>query len=284
MGLAINTNVTAAFASRNLSKVNGELEKSLKKLSSGLRITEAAEDAAGLAIASALRTDINAFRQAQRNINDGVNMIQVADGALKIDMDILSRMKDLAMQSSNATVGSKERATMENEFSSLRSEIQRLSDVAEFNGQFLLNGSLASSAATSVILQIGITAVASTAQLDMNSEANVGDMDSAGLGLDVLSVNDSGNAIVAIATLNSAIDTIVSNRGNLGAVQNRLRFAFDHLGVTAENYSAAKSQIEDVDFATEMANFTKNQILVQAATAMLAQANILPQAVLQLLG
>ena len=283
MGLQINTNIVAMFASRNLAKVNSNLEKSLKKLSSGLRITEAAEDAAGLAISSALKTDINGFQQAQRNINDGVNMVQVADGALKIMMDILSRMKDLAMQSSNASVGSAERTTINNEFTSLRSEIQRLSDVAEFNGQFLLDGSLAASAATSVILQIGLTA-ASTSQISLNSEAGSGDIDSVGLGLDTLDVLTSSTATGSLATLNSAIDSVVSDRGNLGAVQNRLRFAFDHLGITTENYSAAKSQIEDVDFATEMAAFTRNQILVQAATAMLAQANILPQAVLQLLG
>ncbi|MBI5186938.1 MAG: flagellin FliC [Nitrospinae bacterium] len=283
MGLQINTNITAMFASRNLAKVNSNLEKSLKKLSSGLRITEAAEDAAGLAIASSLKTDINGFMQAQRNINDGVNMIQVADGALKIDMDILSRMKDLAMQSSNASVGSVERTTINNEFSSLRSEIQRLSDIGEFNGQFLLNGALASSAATSVVLQVGLTA-ASTSQLSLNSQANIGDLDAAGLGLSNLSVTTSSGATTSLAVLDSAINKVVANRGNLGAVQNRLRFAFDHLGITSENYSAARSQIEDVDFATEMANFTKNQILTQAATAMLAQANILPQAVLQLLG
>lgn len=283
MGLQINTNITAMFASRNLAKVNSNLEKSLKKLSSGLRITEAAEDAAGLAIASALKTDINGFMQAQRNINDGVNMIQVADGALKIDMDILSRMKDLAMQSSNASVGSTERNTINNEFSSLRNEIQRLSDIAEFNGQFLLNGALAASAATTVVLQVGLTA-ASNSQLTLNTEANIGDLDSVGLGLSSLSVTTATGATASLAVLNSAIDKIVTGRGNLGAVQNRLRFAFDHLGITSENYSAARSQIEDVDFATEMANFTKNQILTQAATAMLAQANILPQAVLQLLG
>lgn len=283
MGLQINTNITAMFASRNLAKVNSNLEKSLKKLSSGLRITEAAEDAAGLAIASSLKTDINGFMQAQRNINDGVNMIQVADGALKIDMDILSRMKDLAMQSSNASVGSVERTTINNEFTSLRSEIQRLSDIGEFNGQFLLNGALASSATTSVVLQVGLTA-ASTSQLNLNSQANIGDLDSAGLGLSTLSVTTSSGATSALAVIDSAINKVVANRGNLGAVQNRLRFAFDHLGITSENYSAARSQIEDVDFATEMANFTKNQILTQAATAMLAQANILPQAVLQLLG
>lgn len=284
MGLQINTNITAMFASRNLAKVNSSLEKSLKKLSSGLRITEAAEDAAGLAISSSLKVDINGFQQAQRNINDGVNMVQVADGALKIMMDILSRMKDLSMQSSSATVGSTERTTIQNEFSSLRTEIQRLSDVAEFNGQFLLDGSLASTASTSVLLQIGLTATASTSQIDLNSEADIADIDSTGLGLASLSVSSSANAVASLATINSAIDTVVANRGDLGAVQNRLRFAFDHLGITAENYSAAKSQIEDVDFATEMASFTKNQILVQAATAMLAQANILPQAVLQLLG
>ena len=283
MGLQINTNIVAMFASRNLAKVNSNLEKSLKKLSSGLRITEAAEDAAGLAIASAMKTDINGYQQAQRNINDGVNMVQVADGALKIMLDILSRMKDLAMQSSNASVGSSERITINNEFTSLRDEIQRLSDVAEFNGQFLLDGSLASGATTSVILQIGLTNAA-TSQISLNAEANIGDIDSTGLGLATLDVLTSTNATGSLATLNSAIDTVVSNRGNLGAVQNRLRFAFDHLGITTENLSAAKSQIEDVDFATEMAAFTKNQILVQAATAMLAQANILPQAVLQLLG
>ncbi len=284
MGLQINTNITAMFASRNLAKVNGNLEKSLKKLSSGLRITEAAEDAAGLAIASSLKVDINGFQQAQRNINDGINMVQVADGGLKIQMDIMSRMKDLAMQSSSATVGSTERTTIQNEFSSLRTEIQRLSDVAEFNGQFLLNGALASSASSTVLLQIGLTADSTTAQINLNTEANVGDVDSAGLGLDSLNVSSSTDAINSLATLNSAIQTVVSSRGSLGAVQNRLRFAFDHLGITSENYAAAKSQIEDVDFATEMASFTKNQILVQAATAMLAQANILPQAVLQLLG
>lgn len=283
MGLQINTNITAMFASRNLSKVNSNLEKSLKKLSSGLRITEAAEDAAGLAISSALKTDINGFMQAQRNINDGVNMIQVADGALKIDMDILSRMKDLAMQSSNASVGSIERATIHNEFKSLRNEVQRLSDISEFNGQFLLNGSLSTSSTATVVLQVGLTA-ASTSQLNLNSEVNIGDVDATGLGLASLSVTSSTGATASLAVLNSAIDKVVANRGSLGAIQNRLRFAFDHLGITSENYSSAKSQIEDVDFATEMANFTKNQILVQAATAMLAQANILPQAVLQLLG
>jgi len=283
MGLQINTNVVAQFASRNLSKVNSNLERSLKKLSSGLRITSASEDAAGLAIASGLKSDINGFQQAQRNINDGINLIQVADGTLKINMDILSRMKDLAMQSSNASVGSTERNTINNEFSSLRNEIDRLSTVSQFNGQKLIDGSLAASATTSVLLQIGLTAN-SDSQINLNTEVNLGQVNSTGLGLTSLDVKTSSAATATLATLNSAIDSVVASRGSLGAVQNRLRFAFDNLGISSENFSAAKSQIEDVDFATEMAKFTKNQILVQAATAMLAQANILPQAVLQLLG
>ena len=283
MALRVFNNLFSVSAQRYLGNNNARLGTSLERLSSGLRINRGADDAAGLAISEALRGDIRSLNQATRNANDGISLINTAEGALSEQASILVRMRELSSQAATGTVGSIERRTIDREFQALMAEINRISAVTEFNGQKLINGSLSSSAVTSVVIQIGIQATSSD-RISLNNAVDLTAITSAGLAISTLNVLTAASSLSALPSLDSAISTVTDGRGRLGAVQNRLVHTVSNLTVTTENLIAAESQIRDADYASEISKFTKNKILVQASTAILAQANLVPQNVLQLLG
>ncbi len=268
--MRIQHNITAINAHRNLTNNNTTVGKSLEKLSSGYRINRAGDDAAGLAISEKMRAQITGLETAQKNAEDGISLIQTAEGALTEVHSMLNRMVELATQSANGIYTDTDRAKLTSELNALSAEITRISDETTFNDTKLLNGSL------NAQLQIGDTASQTLA-------VAVSDVDAAGLGLSAVSIGTVSGANAAISTIKSAIETVSTQRSNLGALQNRLEHTINNIGVTAENMTAAESRIRDVDMAKEMTAYTKNNILVQASQAMLAQANQVPQGVLQLL-
>ncbi|WP_040952415.1 flagellin [Gorillibacterium massiliense] len=272
MGMFINTNVGAINANRNLSFNNTNMSKTMEKLSSGYRINRAADDAAGLAISEKMIYQINGLNQAQRNAQDGISMIQTAEGDLTEVHSMLQRMNTLANQSANGTYQNTDRDKIQLEVSQLTSEINRIVGNSKFNGVNLLNAS------ATVNFQIGVSNT-ETLQASLSDNKTATLFSGA-----TLSVATLTGAQSAMAIISKAINTVSQNRAQLGAYQNRLEHTINSLGVTSENLSAANSRIKDADMATEMTAFTKNQILVQAGTAMLAQANSAPQAVLKLLG
>lgn len=283
MALRVFNNLFSVTAQRHLGNNNARLGTSLERLSSGLRINRGADDAAGLAISEALRGDIRSLNQATRNANDGISLINTAEGALSEQASILVRMRELSSQAATGTVGSTERRTIDREFQALMAEIDRISAVTEFNGQKLVNGSLSASATSSVVIQIGIQAT-SNDRISLNGAVDLTAITSQGLAISTLDVQTAASSLSALSSLDSAISVVTDGRGRLGAVQNRLVHTVANLTVTAENLIAAESQIRDADYAVEISEFTRNQILVQASTAILAQANLVPQTVLQLLG
>jgi flagellin len=284
MGVQIFNNIASVNARRLLDENSARLTQSIQRMSSGIRINKASDDAAGLAISEGLRSDIRTLRQAKRNANDGMSLVQITEGALQEQGNILIRLRELASQSANGTVGSTERASMQLEFSALRDEVDRISSTTEFNGQGLVDGSLASSVSSSdhVLIQIGLTNHANS-RMNLNTAVNLTEMTSTGLDIHNLSLTSADDALVALEVMDTAINTMVASRGKIGAVQNRLATSVSSLSLAIENYTAAESQIRDADMAFEIAELTKNQILVQASTAMVSQANMIPQGVLSLL-
>ena len=284
MALKIFNNPSSINAQRLLAANSERLAKSVERISSGVRINKASDDAAGLAVSEALRSDIRAMRQAMRNANDGISMINVTEGALNEQSAILIRLRELASQSSTGTVGSTERQTIQLEFNSLRNEVDRITESTTFNGQGLIDGALASgiAAANQVVLQIGINSN-SNSQINLNKEMNLSAITSTALSIQNLSLTNIDAALTALAALNTAISSVAQGRGKVGAVQNRLTRTIANLSVTIENLQAAESSIRDADIAEEIAELTRNQILVQSATAMVGQANMIPQSILQLL-
>jgi len=276
MGLRINTNVASLNAQRNLSKNTGILSRSFMKLSTGRRIAVAADDAAGLAISERLKAKIRSLDQAQRNAQDGISLVQTAEGSLQEVNDILVRMRELAIQAKNGTTSPADKDTLNQEFQALIEEVDRIAKTTDFNETQLLDGSVTGG----ITLQIG-------ADVTTNDVLTVGLVDvqagSTGLAIDTLDIGSTGDYTTAINTIDSAIDTVSQLRGDLGAVQNRLDSVIANLAVNSENLSAANSRIVDVDVAQETANLTKYSILQQAAISVLAQANVQPQAALSLL-
>jgi len=273
MGMFINTNVGALNANRNLNFNNTQMGKTMEKLSSGFRINRAADDAAGLAISEKMRFQINGLSQAQRNAQDGISLIQTAEGALTEVHSMLQRLNTLANQAANGTYDDTDRTKIQLEVTELLGEIGNIANTVNFNGIDLLKAS------ASVNFQIGSDAN-TTIKIDLKA------MTTSALGLSGINVGGTGasGANAAITAIKAAISTVSTQRATFGAVQNRLEHTVNNLGVMVENLSASESRIRDADMATEMTAFTKNQILVQAGTAMLAQANSAPQSVLKLLG
>jgi flagellin len=271
MSLRVNTNIAAMNAYRNLTVTEGQMNKSLEKLSSGFRINRAADDAAGLVNSESLRSQIGGLKVASRNAQDGISVAQTAEGALNEVHSILQRMRDLAVQRANTGGNSTTANTaIDAEYSALASEVGRIGTSTEFNGNKLLDGTYTAAKGT---FQVG---------------ANAGDT----VSLDLSTVNLSGatgvegalgTTAVSVATVDTAIATVSAGRGSLGAFQNRLEHTIANLGVSVENLSASESRIRDTDMAQEMTTFSRNQILNQAGTAMLAQANQSSQGVLSLL-
>ena len=284
MAIRIFNNIASTNAQRILGINNDRLAQSIERISSGIRINRGADDAAGLAISEGLRSDIRALRQATRNANDGISLINVTEGALNEQSGILIRLRELASQAATGTVGSTERATIQLEFSALRDELTRIAQTTEFNGIGLIDGNLASSVASTshTMIQIGIDN-SSNSRLDLNAILGLDAVTSSTLGIASLSVTASAEALTALATIETAIASVTAARGKVGAVQNRLQRSVSALSISSENLQAAESAIRDADIAHEIAQLTRNQILVQTSTAMVGQSNLIPQSVLQLL-
>lgn len=275
--MIINHNMNAMNAHRNMGMNTTAAGKSMEKLSSGLRINRAGDDAAGLSISEKMRGQIRGLDQASRNSADGISMIQTAEGALNETQSILQRMRELSVQAANDTNVTTDRAAIQEELTSLTTEIDRIAKTTQFNEKNLLNGDLAVSGAN---LQIGANNSA-----DLTLEIKIDNMGSASLGIAAASVNVTSNSFAAasIENVNEAIKKVSTQRSKLGANQNRLEHTIANLDNASENLTAAESRVRDVDMAKEMMAFSKNNILNQAAQAMLAQANQQPQGVLQLL-
>ncbi len=368
MGLRINQNIAAYNAHRNLTQTDNNLSKSLERLSSGLRINRAADDAAGLSISEKLRSQVRGLQQASRNAQDGISLIQTAEGALAETHSILQRMRELSVQAANGSLTDEDRDAIQEEVSALITEVTRIAESTSYNNQTLLEGGLGSSITStgvSLVAASGIasiesvgatpgsgyalsyasgtntltltdgtrtenvvitpptgfdTAVVTFASLgikvtvngaidnqdiasgsggftvssgsmslhigankDQTISVSIGNMTASGLGIETLDVSTTSGAETAIETLDAAITEVSTQRSQLGAIQNRLEHTIANLGVAQENLAASESRIRDVDMAAEMVSFTRNQIMIQAGTAMLAQANAVPQTVLQLL-
>ena len=275
MGLRVNTNVASINAQRNLSAVTDRLGNNYRRLSTGLRISTAADDAAGLAISERLRSQVRSLEQAKRNANDGISFVQTAEGALNEVSSILTRLRELAVQSSNGSVSNQDKETLDEEFQSLVREVNRIGRSTEFNGIKLLDGS-----ASTVSFQVGFGTTSGIDTLSVSLSAAL----STTLALNSLDIGSGGATTTAISNIDAAINTISSLRGSLGAVQNRLGSTINNLAVQVENLSAAESRIRDVDVAYETAQLTRNNILQQASISVLAQSNAQPQSALSLLG
>jgi len=277
MPLIINANIASMNAQRHLTMNTSALQSSMEKLASGYRINHASDDAAGLGLSESLRSQIRGSQKALDNTQDGINVMNIADGAMQTITDNLQRMRELAVQASNDTYSSTQRTSMQTEYDQLASGITQIAKSVQFNGIQLLDG-------TSTITSI---------QIGANTTANVDDFDvsslfsdttaSTGLNVDTQTLSSHANAQNAITALDTALTTVNTNRGNLGASVNRLQSTASNLATMVENTSASESRIRNVDVASESANLTKNQILQQAAAAMLSQANQSPQLALQLL-
>jgi flagellin len=278
MALSILTNNASLNAQRNLNATGKALSSNFGKLSSGQRINTAGDDAAGLAISERMKSQIRSMSQAERNANDGISLLQTAEGALNENSGILTRMRELSMQSANGTLGESERDALQTEFGQLREEIDRISEVTEFNGTKLLNG-----AATEFKFQVGINAEASDSISAKMVKMTSGDYGGVDLSALDISGTDGTGAQASLAVLDKAIAATSSSRATLGATQNRLQVTVSNLQSANNNLSAANSRIRDVDVAEESASMTRNNILSQAGLAVLAQANQLPSQALSLL-
>jgi len=273
--MRINQNISAMNTYSRLTAANTAKSSSLAKLSSGLRINRAGDDAAGLAISEKMRGQVSGLNQAAKNAQDGISLIQTAEGALNETHSILQRMRELAVQSASDTNTASDRTEIQKEVTQLITEVDRIATTTQFNTQNLLDTT--GGASGTFTLQIG-------ANNGQTLDVAIGDMQSTALGVNAIDLGaDAATSTAAIETLDTAIGLVSSERASLGANQNRLEHTINNLTTTSENLSAAESRIRDVDMAQEMMEFTKNNILSQAATSMLAQANQMPQSVLQLL-
>lgn len=274
MGLRINTNVASLSAQRNLQKATDGLHRNFEKLSTGRRIARASDDAAGLAIATRLNAQVRSLSQAARNANDGISLVQAAEGALDELGGVLTRARELSVQSANGTLSPTDKDALNAEFGALIRQVDQIANSTDFNGIPLLNSS-----GNVITLQVGAGTVSNTDTLDVTLTSVL----ASDLSIDSLDIGSTGDASAAIDALDAAIDVISSERSGLGAVQNTLTGTISALEIRSENLSAARSRILDVDVASETAELTKNNILQQAALSVLAQANQQPQAVLSLL-
>lgn len=281
MGIRVNTNVGSLNAQRHLYNTTMKFQKSMERLSSGMRINRSGDDAAGLAISESLKSDIRALQQASRNAADGISLVQVAEGSLDEVNNILLRLRELAEQAATETLGEDERGYLNSEFQELLDEIDRIGTTAEFNGIPLLDGT-----ASTLDVQVGIGTVTatSTVPIDLTQVISATDLGLATAGVNVVITGTDGTAARAVIGLvEAATGTVSSVRAGFGAAQNRLETSIRNIGMTAENLSAANSRIRDVDVALETSNMTSLQILQQAGVSVLTQANMTSQLALKLL-
>ncbi len=277
MGLRINTNVASISAQRALGITKNNLDSNLRKLSSGERITRASDDAAGLAISEKLKSHIRSLRQAKRNSDDGISLVQTAEGGLNEISNIIIRLRELAIQAASDTVGDTERGFSNIEFKNLLDEVQRISQGAEFNGRKLLDG-------TGGLVDIQVGLHNDPMQDRISYDSTLADTSLENLGLVQENISSKQGAQLSLSKLDDALLRINGVRAGLGALQNRLQSASNTIAITDENYSAANSRIRDVDVAAETADLTKNNILSQAGVSVLAQANQTPNFALKLIG
>jgi len=284
--MIINHNMSAMYADRQLGVTQTDISKSLEKLSSGLRINRAGDDASGLAVSEKMRSQIRGLNQAERNIQNGVSFIQATEGYLQETQDILGRVRELAVQAANGIYTDEDRMMIQVEISQLVDEVNRIASHAQFNGMNMLTGAFARESAVGKIMQLQVGA-----NMDQNKQIFVGTMTAAALGLvdrqgqeGMISIATVADANLTIGALDSALQAVNRQRADLGAYQNRFEIAAEGVAIASENLQAAESRIRDVNMASEMVGFTKDSILSQAGVAMLAQANVRTQSVLQLLG
>ncbi len=281
--MIINHNISAMNSNRNVTTKNNAINSSLEKLSSGMRINKAGDDAAGLAISEKMRGQVKGLDMASKNAQDGISLIQTAEGALNETHSILQRMRELAVQSSNDTNTTTDRNEIQKEMNEMRKEIDRIADTTEFNTKTLMTGGLDGGAAgTGLTFHVG-------ANENQAVTLNFKSMKSSALGVSgasatqALSVTNAESADAAISTINDAIESVSAERSKFGAMQNRLEHTINNLNTSSQNLQSAESRIRDVDMAKEMVDYSKNKIISQAGNSMLAQANANPQSTLQLL-
>ncbi len=274
--MIINHNMSSINANRNLNNTNNEMRSSMEKLSSGLRITRAGDDAAGLAVSEKMRAQIRGLNQAVRNINDGVSFIQTTEGYLNGTTESLQRIRELSVQAANGIYTDEDRSYMQVEVDQLVSEVNRIASQAQFNGMNLLDGSMGEGS-NGMRIHMG-------ANMDQNATMFVNDMGAGALGVEGISLATADEANTAIGTIDGALTLVNAQRADLGAYQNRMEIASRSQAVASENLQATESQIRDLNMASGMVELTRNQILNQAGTAMLAQANQSAMSVTRLLG
>ena len=284
--MIINHNMSAMFANRQLGVTELELSKDIEKLSSGMRINRAGDDASGLAVSEKMRSQIRGLNQAERNIQNGVSFIQATEGYLQETQDILHRLRELSVQSANGIYTDEDRMQIQVEVSQLVDEVNRIASHAQFNGMNLLTGAFAQESAAGRIMQLQVGA-----NMDQNKQIFIGTMTALALGLqntqgdqNSITIASPEAANQAIGTVDAALKLVSKQRADLGAYQNRFEVAAQGVAIAAENMQAAESRIRDADMASEMVNYARNSILSQTGTAMLAQANVGAQAALKLLG
>jgi flagellin len=284
--MIINHNMSALYADRQLGVTQTDVSKSIEKLSSGMRINRAGDDASGLAVSEKMRSQIRGLNQAERNIQNGVSFIQATEGYLQETQDILHRLRELSVQSANGIYSDEDRLMIQVEVSQLVDEVNRIASHAQFNGMNILTGAFAQDSAVGRLMQLQVGA-----NMDQNEQIFVGTMTAMALGLEnnqgekgMISISTPEQANQAIGSVDAALKAVSKQRADLGAYQNRFEMAAQGVAIAAENIQAAESRIRDVNMASQMVNFTKDSILSQAGTAMLSQANVRTQSVLQLLG
>lgn len=275
MAMSIRTNVSSLNAQRNMYQTQNQLDSSLSRLSSGYRITKAGDDAAGLGISVNLEAQIRSYNQGARNANDGISLIQTAEAALNEQSNMVTRLRELAMQSASDGIGNTERGYIQNEVDEQVAEIERVAQATEFNGQKLLDGS-----ATTLDFQVGIRNVAANDRISVTTV----DATTATLAIDTLDLSTKAGAQAALSTLDTALQTLSSARATLGAAGNRFTSAVASIQASSESLSAANSRIRDVDVAEETSRMARSQVLMQAGVSVLSQANQMPQVALKLLG
>jgi flagellin len=279
MSLVVNNNIASLIAQRNLSVNSNNLTKSFEKLSSGYRINRASDDAAGLSISERLRGQIRGYNQENKNIQDGINMLQIAEGGLSVISDNLQRIRELCVQAANGTNATTEKSAIINEITQRLNDINRIAKTAKFNNTSLLDGS-----STSLILQIGANTLASTNTITLSDALPNAKVTNLSINMTTAPADWNDTAIrTYLDSIDAAMNTIVEKRSTIGAYQNRLESAFENLTIMTENLQASESRIRDVDIAKEAANMTKNQILQKASASVLMQANQMPQLALSLL-
>ena len=281
MALRIFNNLASYNAQRLLSQNNNKLSQIFSRIASGERLQKSSDDGAGMMTAEALKSDVRTLRQGVRNLNEGISLLNVIDGALNEEVSIVIRMRELSIQGATGTIGSTERQSTHLEFSSMRSELDRISKTTEFNGIKLLDGSLSSSSSNHTTIQFGLDSTGGS--VNINRVVNVTALTALNLKLNELSISSQEGASEASEELNAVLDNLIEVRGRLGSTQNRLDRALNNTLTAAENLNAAGSKINDADMASEFARLTKQQILVQSSSAMIGQSNLFPQGVIQLL-